>query len=177
MVFEPRRALFAVRGKDNKIRNLRDRREARAPDLRGHLNAVSSVAYGPLEDAILSTGDDGTMRVWETTNQRIVHMEWSRYGLQPTWGRVLGPGCLISGVLGLWSACGACRLRTWSHLFATLLFLVGPIVVLGLPLFEVLSYPLMFLEIKLPDRLAAAGPGGLVRLAAGGPVARAGGGL
>ncbi|MGC9335076.1 MAG: ABC transporter permease subunit, partial [Anaerolineae bacterium] len=131
-------------GRDNKVRNIRTAGGKSTASYEGHLSAVSSTAYGPLPDAIVSTGDDGTMRVWETTNQRILHMEWSRFGFQPTWGTVLGAWLLISGVLGLVCAWGLLGCRTWSHLFAIALFLVGPIIVLGLPLFEVLSYPLMF---------------------------------
>jgi polar amino acid transport system permease protein len=145
MVFSQDGDFLLSGGKDNKVRNIRAQGGKSTGSYEGHLSAVSSTAYGPLEDAILSTGDDGTMRVWETTNQRIVHMEWSRFGLQPTWGRVLGAWMLISGVLGLFCLWGLSGYRTWSHLFATVLFLVGPIIVLGLPLFEVMSYPLMFL--------------------------------
>jgi len=38
---------------------------------------------------------------------------------------------------------GMRRRNIWSHLLAILLFLVGPIIILGLPLLEVQSYPIM----------------------------------
>jgi len=153
MVFSEDGDLLLSGGRDNKVRNIRALGGKSAASYEGHLSAVSSTAYGPLEDAILSAGNDGTMRVWEATNQRVLHMEWSRFGLQPTWGTLLGAWLLISGVLGLFCIWGLLGYRTWSHLFAIGLFLVGPIVVLGLPLFEVMSYPLMFwtkLQIAWP---------------------------
>ncbi|MFN2291161.1 MAG: ABC transporter permease subunit [Anaerolineae bacterium] len=153
MVFSQDGNFLLSGGKDNKVREIRVAGGKSAASYEGHLSAVSSTAYGPVEDAILSTGDDGTMRVWETTNQRMVHLEWSRFGLQPTWGTVLAAWMLISGVLGLVCVWGLLGDRVWSHLFATGLFLFGPIVVLGLPLFEVLSYPLVFsrkLQIAWP---------------------------
>jgi polar amino acid transport system permease protein len=144
MVFSQDGDFLLTGGRDNKVRNIRAAGGKSTASYEGHLSAVSDAAYGPLPDAIVSTGDDGTMRVWETTNQRILHMEWSRFGFQPTWGKVLGVWFLISGVLGLVCVWGLLGCRTWSHLFAIALFLLGPVVVLGLPLFEVLSYPLMF---------------------------------
>jgi polar amino acid transport system permease protein len=131
-------------GRDNKVRNLRAAGGKSIAGYEGHLSAVASAIYGPLPDTIISAGDDGTVRVWETTNQRILHMEWSRFGLQPTWGRVLAIWMLVSGILGLVIVWGLRSMRTWSHLFAVALYLLGPIVVLGLPLFEVISYPLLF---------------------------------
>jgi polar amino acid transport system permease protein len=144
LVFDEEGNFVLSAGRDNKVRNLRVAGGKSTASYEGHLSAVASAIYGPLPDTIVSAGDDGTVRLWETTNQRILHMEWSRFGFQPTWGRVLAVWMLISGILGLVVAWGLRNMRTWSHLFAVALFLLGPIVVLGLPLFEVISYPLMF---------------------------------
>ncbi len=108
----------------------------------GHLSTVTSVRFGPQPDQIVSAGEDGTLRVWETANQKVLRIEWPRYGLQRVWGSLLGGWMLASGLLGLLCAWGLWRIRIWSHLLTLALYLLGPLVVLGLPLLEVLSYPL-----------------------------------
>jgi polar amino acid transport system permease protein len=86
------------------------------------------------------------MRVWGTANQYTAHIEWSRLGLQPAWGRAFALWMLVSGILALVSLWGLVRRYLWAHLLALAVFLVGPILVLGLPLFEVLTYPLPFVQ-------------------------------
>jgi polar amino acid transport system permease protein len=142
MVFEEDGSALLSGGQDNKIRNLRVPGGKSAATFEGHLSGVSSTAYGPAPETILSGSHDGTLRFWETANQRVLHIEWSNYGFQPMWGKALAAWMLISGVLGLVCLWGLRKLRTWSHLATLALYLIGPIVVLGLPLLEVLSYPL-----------------------------------
>jgi polar amino acid transport system permease protein len=129
-------------GRDNKIRNLKSAGGKSTASYEGHLSAVNGTSFGPTPDVIFSAGADGTLRAWETANQRTIHIEWSQYGLQPIWGLVLTVWLIGSGLLALVCLWGMWHLRTWSHLLALALFLLGPIVVLGLPLLEVLSYPL-----------------------------------
>ncbi|MGD8399301.1 MAG: ABC transporter permease subunit, partial [Anaerolineae bacterium] len=129
-------------GRDNKVRSIRVAGGKSTASYEGHLSAVNGAVYGYQPDTLFSAGADGTVRLWETTNQKLLHIEWSRYGFQPTWGTVLAFWLLLSGVLGLFALWGLRTWRTWSHLLALALYLIGPIVVVGLPLFEVLSYPL-----------------------------------
>jgi polar amino acid transport system permease protein len=144
MVFAEEGDLLLSGGKDNKIRDIRVAGGKSTAYYEGHLAAVSGTAYGPREGLIATVSDDGTLRVWERANQYTVHLEWSRLGLQPVWGRIFGVWMLISGILALVSLWGLSRIRIWGHLLALGLFLLGPIVVLGLPLLEVLTYPLGF---------------------------------
>jgi polar amino acid transport system permease protein len=140
----------------------------------GHLSDIQGVAYGPSDASIITAGDDGTVRVWETANQYLVHLEWSRLGLQPAWGRLLTIWMLVSGILGLVALVGLVRLRIWGHLLVLGLFVLGPVVVLGLPLFETLTYPLSFmtrLEIAWPLILLALWYIGLLVLLTREPVA------
>jgi polar amino acid transport system permease protein len=112
----------------------------------GHLGTIWAVSYGPTSETLLTAGDDGTLRMWESANQYMVHLEWSEYGLQPLWGKVLAVWMLVSGLLGLLCLWGLSRMRIWSHLLTLALYLLGPLVVLGLPILEVLSYPLQIAE-------------------------------
>jgi polar amino acid transport system permease protein len=75
-------------------------------------------------------------------NQSITHVEWTQYGLLPVWGPVLAGWFLLSGAIGLVALTGLRRRAIWSHLLALGLYLLGPIVVVGLPLLEVLRFPL-----------------------------------
>ena len=143
MGFEPSGDFLLTTGRDNTIRNLRTAGGKSTASYTGHLNAVMAAAYGPIPDTIVSAGGDGTLRVWGAVNQNALHMEWSRFGLQPTWGGALAGWMLFSGVVGMVAVWGMRRRNIWSHLLAILLFLVGPIIVLGLPLLEVQSYPIM----------------------------------
>jgi len=147
-VFDEDGAFVLSGGKDNKVRNLRVQGGKSTASYEGHLTEVTSTGYGPVPDTITSSSDDGTLRVWETRSQKVIHIEWSRYGLQQNWGSVLAMWMLVSGVLGLVALWGLRNLKGWSHLLSLIMYLVGPIVVLGLPLLEVLSYPLT-LGLKL----------------------------
>jgi polar amino acid transport system permease protein len=142
MVFSDDGSLLLTGGRDNKIRDIRVAGGKNTATYEGHLGAVNRALLGPVADTIISAGDDGTVRVWETTNQYTVHREWSRHGFQASWGRVLAVWMVISGILGLVCLYGLRRLQIWSHLVALCMYVVGPIIVLGLPLLEVLSYPL-----------------------------------
>ena len=144
MTFADDSAMMLSGGADYKTRDLRVAGGKSTAIFEGHLRDVQGVVYGPSDASIITAGDDGTVRVWETANQYLVHLEWSRVGLQPTWGKVLALWMLISGILGLLAVWGLRQARLWAHLLALALFLLGPVVVLGLPLFEVLTYPLGF---------------------------------
>ena len=139
MVFDEPGDFVLSGGRDNKIRSLRVAGGKSTAFFEGHLSTVNAVAHGPWEDTIVSVGDDGTLRLWETGNQYVVHLEWSGLGLQPTWGRLLAIWMLISGILGFVGLYGLRRASLWSHLLVLAMYLVGPIIVLGLPLLEVVD--------------------------------------
>jgi hypothetical protein len=128
---------------DNKIRAWRIPGGTFIAVYQGHLSSVNGLAFGPTPDSLFSVGDDGTIREWETANQKVTRIEWIQIGYQPQWGKLLAAWALVSGLLGLVCLWGLRKLKTWSHLFALALFLIGPIVVLGLPFFEVFPYPLV----------------------------------
>jgi polar amino acid transport system permease protein len=135
-------------GADNIVKTLRIPGGKSTATFVGTLAPVNDGLFGPQQGFISSVSDDGTMRVWETINQYEIHLEWSQYGFQPTWGSILVNWLLISGLLGLVCWWGLRQGFLWSHLFTVAVFLVGPILVLGLPFFEVLTYPLQ-LGVKL----------------------------
>ena len=142
LLYDQNGAFVLSGARDNKIRNIRTKGGKSTASYIGHLNAVNRADYGPVRDTVMSVSDDGTLRVWESATQRVVHMEWPKYGFQPTWGKVLSVWMLVSGILGLVCLWGLWKRQIWSHLLALAMYLLGPIVVLGLPLFEVFSYPL-----------------------------------
>jgi polar amino acid transport system permease protein len=142
MVFSQDGEFLLSGGRDNKIRDIRVAGGKSTAYYEGHLATVNCTAYGPQEGLIATVSDDGTLRVWEKANQYTVHLEWSRLGLQPTWGRLFGIWMLVSGILGLVSLWGLSRTRIWGHLLSLALFLLGPVIVVGLPLLEVFTYPL-----------------------------------
>lgn len=146
MVFHPDGRSMLSGGKDNKIRTWRVPGGKSTAIYEGHLSALSGVAFGWGPEMILSGGADGTVRVWEAANQKVTFITWAHKGLQPVWGDVLRTWMLISGVLGLVSLGGLRRGRPWGHSLALSLYVVGPITVVGLPLLEVLIYPLSFGE-------------------------------
>jgi len=129
-------------GKDSKARTWRLPGGRSTGIYEGHLGTLNGVAFGWEPDMILTAGEDGTVRVWETVNQEVTHIDWSRRGLQPTWGRVLRDWMLISGLLGLVGLWGLWKARPWGHLLTLGVYVLGPVIVLGLPLLEVLTYPL-----------------------------------
>jgi polar amino acid transport system permease protein len=150
IVFNAEGDLALATSKDNKARTIRVTGGQTTATYEGHLTTVTSAAFGPLPDTIATGSDDGTMRVWETANQRIVHLEWSRFGLQVTWGHSLSAWMLLSGILGLVTLWGLRKTRMWGQLLGLALYLIGPIIVLGLPFFEVLSYPLqLYLKLQI----------------------------
>jgi len=142
MVFDAEGGTMLSGGRDNKIRIWRLPGGRSTAIFEGHLSAVNGVAFGIEPDTVLSVGNDGTLRQWETINQRAVRIDWSRIGLQPLWGSIISAWLLGSGLLGVVAYSGLRRMRPWSFLLTLGLFLIGPIVVLGLPLLEAISYPL-----------------------------------
>jgi polar amino acid transport system permease protein len=66
---------------------------------------------------------------------------------------------LLSSVLGLVCLWGLWKRQGWGHLLSLGLYIIGPIIVLGLPILEITSYPLTFAErllIALPLLVMAA---------------------
>jgi polar amino acid transport system permease protein len=111
----------------------------------GHLTAVEGVAFGPDTESVLTGGDDGSLRLWDTINTSETHIEWTAKGLQPMWGQLFSGWMLVSGLLGLVCVWGLRKLWGWSHLLTLALYVLGPIVVLGLPLLETYFYPFSLL--------------------------------
>ncbi len=148
LTFHPGGKRVLSTGADNAVKTLRIPGGKSTATFVGTLAPVNDGLFGPQEGFISTVSDDGTMRVWETTNQYEIHLEWSQYGFQPVWGRAIAAWMLISGLLGLICLWGLRQGRLWSHLLTLLVFLVGPIVILGLPFFEVLTYPLT-LNVRL----------------------------
>jgi polar amino acid transport system permease protein len=146
LTFHPDGRTMLSGGMDNKIRSWRIPGGKSTAIYEGHLSALNDVAFGWGPEMILSGGADGTVRVWETANQRSTFIAWAKKGLQPVWGNLLRNWMLVSGIVGLVSLQGLRRARPWGHLLALFLYVVGPIVVVGLPLLEVLIYPLSFGE-------------------------------
>jgi len=108
----------------------------------GHLGTVSAVSFGAEGSHLLTAGTDGTIRVWDTNTNALSRVEWVRPGLFPFWNQVLRVWLLLSGLAGLLCLWGLVRGRIWSHHLALALYLLGPVLVLLPPIFEVPSYPL-----------------------------------
>ncbi|MEE8392640.1 MAG: ABC transporter permease subunit [Anaerolineae bacterium] len=142
MVFHPDGNAMLSGGRDNKIRNWRLPGGKSTAYYEGHLSAVNGVAFGWDAETILTAGEDGTVRVWETANQKTTYIEWTRHGLQPVWGKLLRDWMLVSALIGLVGLWGLWKAQPWGHLLVLALYVLGPIIVLGLPLLEVLTYPL-----------------------------------
>ncbi len=119
----------------------------------GHLSAVNGVAFGPDAESLLTAGDDGTLRLWDAPKTTETHIEWTAKDLQIVWGRLFGVWMPVSGLLGLVSVWGLWKVRSWGHLLALALYVLGPLIVLGLPLLEVIAYP-----FSLGVRLQIASP-------------------
>ncbi len=146
MTFHPDSQSMLSGGEDNKIRNWRLPGGRSTAIYEGHLSAVNGVSFGWGDEMVLSAGTDGTVRAWEVANQKTTFIAWSQLGFQPVWGQALAAWFLISGLLGLVSLWGLRKTQPWGHLLALLLYILGPIMVLGLPLFEVFIYPLSLAE-------------------------------
>ena len=143
LVFSPDGKTVLSGSSDNKIRSFRIPGGTFIAVYQGHLSSVNGLAFGPTPDILFSDADDGTVRQWETANQKVTHVDWIQLGYQPQWGKLLAAWALVSGLLGLVCLWGLRKRKTWSHLLALALFLIGPIVVLGLPFLEVFPYPLV----------------------------------
>jgi len=144
LLFDDLGSTLLTGSKDTKARTFRMPAGKGTAIYEGHLGSISAATFGPTADSILTAGTDGTVRAWESANQYVTHLEWSRTGLQPSWGKILAAWLLISGLVGLLCVWGLRRGQTWSHLLTLGLYLLGPIVVLGVPVFEVLTYPLQW---------------------------------
>ncbi len=156
MVFNSKGNAMLSGGADSKVRSWRLPGGKGTAYYEGHLSTVNGVAFGATADTILTAGNDGTVREWETANQKIVRIEWAEYGLQPEWGETLIYWMLFSGLVGLFVLWGLWKLRPWGHLLALALYILGPVVILGLPLLETLTYPLsMGLKLQIAWPLLA----------------------
>jgi polar amino acid transport system permease protein len=107
----------------------------------GHLSSVNGVAFDADPQTVFSAGSDGSIRAWNVVNTTETRIEWTVKGLQSTWNGLFGSWMLVSGLLGWVCAWGLYKLHGWSHLLALALYILGPTIVLGLPLLEVTSYP------------------------------------
>jgi len=119
----------------------------------GHLNAVNSVAPNPVSDNFISGGEDGSVRLWDRKTTQATHIVWTATGVQPIWGQLFSGWLLFSGLLGLIALWGLWRVRSWGLTLSLGLFILGPLVVLGLPILEATSYPLSWL-----NRIVTAAP-------------------
>lgn len=127
-------------GRDNYLRRFRVQGGKYAGIFKGHLGTVSGVAFGQDESTVFSAGADGSVRLWDAVNEIEQNLVWTKVGLMPTWGKVFALWMLVSGLVGLLLAWGLRRVRTWSHLGALTLYLLGPLFTVLLPLFEITSY-------------------------------------
>jgi polar amino acid transport system permease protein len=120
---------------------------------KGHLGSVTSVAFGAEADRLFSGGADGSVRLWDGVNERELDLLWTKLGLMPTWGAVFAAWMLGSGTVGLILVWGLWRVRTWGYLGALVLYVLGPIFVVVMPLLETTAYPLTWgerLSVGLP---------------------------
>ncbi|MFW9770406.1 MAG: ABC transporter permease subunit, partial [Candidatus Thorarchaeota archaeon] len=125
----------------------------------GHLSAVNTVANGPQANTFITGGDDGSVRLWDITNTSMIHIEWSERGVQYIWGELFSIWMILSGILGLVCLWGLWKGQIWSHLLSLGLYIIGPTIVIGLPILETTSYLLSFsvrLLIALPLLIMAA---------------------
>jgi len=125
----------------------------------GHLSAVNSIAPGVLPDTLITGGADGSIRQWDIANTTVSHIEWTKLGVQPGWGVLLSAWLLFSGVIGFVCLYGLSKRKGWSHLLSLGLFIIGPIIALGLPILEATSYTIAWtlrLVVMAPLLLLAA---------------------
>jgi len=142
VVFDASGQYLLSSGRDNMVRRWRVPGGKFAGIFKGHLGSVTGVAAGPDADTILSGGTDGSVRLWETINNRELHLVWTKLGLMPIWGTVFAAWMLGSGLLGILLAWGLWHVRTWGHLGALVLYVVGPLFTVVLPLLETTFYPI-----------------------------------
>lgn len=142
VVFSADGTMLLSASADTKARSWRATGGKNLGTFEGHIGSVNSVAFGAEANTLLSAGDDGTVRVWNMANGQNIHLVWIQPGFLPLWENVLSIWMVVSGVLGLIALAGLWWGKTWSHPLALGLFLLGPIVVLGLPLGEAIGYPL-----------------------------------
>jgi polar amino acid transport system permease protein len=140
-------------GRDNKVRRWQVPTGKFAGVFEGHLGSVSSVEFGSSPEIVLSGGMDGSVREWESINVLQLNLVWTKEGLMPSWGAILGAWMLGSGVIGLVLAWGLWRMRTWGYLGAMVLYLLGPLFTIVLPLLETIAY-----EFSWATRLRIAWP-------------------
>jgi polar amino acid transport system permease protein len=133
-------------GRDNFLRRWRVPGGKFAGIFKGHLGSVTSVAFGADADIVFTGGADGSVRLWEGVNQRELYLAWTKLGLMPAWGAVFAAWMLGSGLVGLLLAWGLWRVRTWGHLGAMMLYLIGPLFTVVLPLLETTTYPITWGE-------------------------------
>ena len=140
-------------GRDSYLRRWRVPGGRFAGLFKGHLGSVTSVAFGAEADMLFSGGADGSVRLWDGVNERELDLLWTKLGLMPIWGVVFAAWMLGSGTVGLILAWGLRRVRTWGYLGALVLYVIGPIFVIVMPLLETVSYPLTWgerLSVGLP---------------------------
>ncbi|MDY7041311.1 MAG: ABC transporter permease subunit, partial [Chloroflexota bacterium] len=142
VVFDASGGYLLSGGEDNMVRRWRVPTGKFAGVFKGHLGSVTSVAFGPDANTVFSGGTDGGVRFWDGVTQRERHLAWTKFGFMPVWGTVLAVWMVGSGLLGLLLAWGLWRVRTWGHLGALSLYLIGPIFTIVLPLLETTAYPL-----------------------------------
>jgi len=140
-------------GRDKMLRRWRLPGAKFAGFFKGHLGAVNGVAFVSDADTILSGGADGSVRLWDAVNETELNLAWTQVGFMPFWGQLFAAWMLFSGLLGLLLAWGLWRMRTWGYLGALVLYIIGPLLTIVLPLFETTTYP-----ITWPDRLSIAWP-------------------
>jgi polar amino acid transport system permease protein len=106
------------------------------------LSGVNTITPGVLPDTLITGGADGSVRQWDIANTSISHIEWTKLGVQPIWGDLLSAWLLLSGVIGFICLWGLSKRKGWSSLLSLGLYIIGPVIVLGLPILEATSYPL-----------------------------------
>jgi polar amino acid transport system permease protein len=141
LVFDQQGRTVLSGSSDNKVKSWRVPGGKVSGTFVGHLGIVNGMAFGPDDQSILSAGDDGTLRLWDVINTSETHIEWTSRGLQSIWGRLFSIWMPLSGLVGLVCLWGLWRVRGWGHLLGLTLYIVGPIIVLGLPLIEAYFYP------------------------------------
>ncbi|MEN8098498.1 MAG: ABC transporter permease subunit, partial [Chloroflexota bacterium] len=127
-------------GEDFKARTWRVPGGKSTAQYEGHLATIVGVDYTSDEDLVVTTSEDGTLRIWDRANQRETDIYWSRYGLLPVWRNVIGIWLLISGLAGAVIMRGLSKVERWAYLAAMALFIIGPVVVFGASVLEVLTY-------------------------------------